>query len=50
MRNVAIGGLVAAAAAVLLLVSTMGGEHGWKIALALVGLMLWVVGGLSKQS
>jgi hypothetical protein len=48
MRNVAIGGLVAVGVSLLLLLVTAGGEHGWKIALALLGLVLWVLGGLSR--
>jgi hypothetical protein len=38
---------VAAAIAALVLAVTAGGENGWKFALAAVGLVLWVIGGLS---
>jgi hypothetical protein len=50
MKNVLVGVLIASGAALLLLLVTVGGENGWKFALAAVGLVLWVIGGLSKQS
>ena len=50
MGNLGAGGLAAGAIAVLLIAITSGGEYGWKIALAVLGLVLWVVGGLSKES
>ena len=49
MRTLAAGVLVAGAIAVLLLAVVFGGENGWKFALAAVGLVLWVLGGLSKN-
>lgn len=50
MRNLVAGGIAAGAIAALLVAVTSGGENGWKFALAAVGLVLWVVGGLSKES
>jgi hypothetical protein len=50
MRNVVIGACVAGGAALLFAVVVHGGEHGWKLALAALGLVLWVAGGLSKES
>jgi hypothetical protein len=44
------GALVAGAMAAMLLAATVGGANGWKFALAAVGLVLWVVGGLSNDS
>ena len=44
-----VAGLVATGAAVLMVLVTTGGDLGWKVALALLGLVLWVVGGLLKQ-
>jgi hypothetical protein len=35
--------------AALLIAVTAGGENGWKFALAAVGLVLWIVGGLSSD-
>ena len=49
MRTLAAGVLVAGAIAGLLLAVVFGGENGWKFALAAVGLVLWVLGGLSKN-
>jgi len=49
MRTLAAGTLVAVAIAALLLSVTAGGGDGWKFALAAVGLVLWVVGGISKD-
>ena len=49
-RNVLVGGFAAAALAAMLLAITVGGDNGWKFALAAVGLVLWVVGGLSRQT
>jgi hypothetical protein len=50
MGNLAAGALMAGALAALLLVVTVGGNNGWKFALAALGLLLWVAGGLSKNS
>jgi hypothetical protein len=50
MRNLLAGSLLAATIAALLVLVTAGGEHGWKYALAVVGLGLWVLGGLWKDS
>jgi uncharacterized membrane protein len=50
MRNLVTGAVAAGTVAALLLTVTFGGENGWKFALAAVGLVLWVVGGLSKDS
>ena len=44
------GAIVAGAIAVLLAAVAFGGPNGWKFALAAVGLVLWVLGGLSKDS
>jgi hypothetical protein len=49
MRTLLMGSAVAAGVAGLLLLVTMGGEHGWKVALAALGLVLWVAGGLAKD-
>jgi uncharacterized membrane protein YoaK (UPF0700 family) len=49
MRTLAAGALVAGAIAGFLLAVVFGGENGWKVALAAVGLVLWVLGGLSKN-
>jgi hypothetical protein len=49
MRNLLGGGIVAGAIAAFLVAVTAGGEHGWKFALAGVGLVLWIIGGLSKD-
>jgi len=50
MRNLVAGAIAAGAIAVLFGVVTFGGQNGWKFALAAVGLALWVLGGLSKDS
>ena len=50
MRNLVAGAIAAGAIAVLLATVTFGGENGWKFALAAVGLVLWVLGGLSRNS
>ena len=50
MRNLVAGAIVAGALALLLALVTFGGQNGWKFALAAVGLVLWVLGGLSKES
>jgi len=50
MRNLIGGGVVAAAIAAMLLAITAGGPNGWKFALAAVGLVLWVLGGVSKTA
>ena len=50
MRTLVAGTLVALAIAALLLAVTAGGGNGWKFALAAIGLVLWVVGGLSGDS
>jgi hypothetical protein len=49
MRTLVAGGIVAGAIAAMLVLITTGGENGWKIALAGVGLVLWILGGLSKN-
>jgi hypothetical protein len=49
-RTLVAGSLVAGAIAALVLAVTIGGDNGWKFALAAVGLVLWVVGGLSGDS
>jgi peptidoglycan/LPS O-acetylase OafA/YrhL len=49
MRNLVAGGVVASAIATLLVAVTAGGENGWKFALAAVGLVLWILGGVSKN-
>ncbi|HEY3043936.1 MAG TPA: hypothetical protein VGJ39_07920 [Vicinamibacterales bacterium] len=49
MRTLVAGGIVAGAIAAMLVLVTTGGENGWKIALAGVGLVLWILGGLSKN-
>lgn len=49
MRTLLAGGLVAGAIAAMLVAITAGGENGWKFALAAVGLVLWILGGLSKN-
>jgi hypothetical protein len=49
MPKILIAGLVAGSAALLMVLVTTGGDLGWKVALAILGLVLWVVGGLSKQ-
>jgi len=40
---------VAGAIAAMLVAVNTGGENGWKFALAAVGLVLWILGGLSKN-
>jgi hypothetical protein len=49
MRNLLGGGVVAVAIAAMLLALTAGGENGWKFVLAAVGLVLWILGGVSKN-
>ena len=49
MRNLVAGGVVAVALAALLVAITAGGDNGWKFALAAVGLLLWILGGISKN-
>ena len=49
MRTLVVGVIVAVAIAAMLLAITIGGENGWKWALAAVGVVLWVLGGLSKN-
>jgi hypothetical protein len=49
LGNLIAGSIVAGAIAAMLLAVTMGGENGWKFALAGVGLVLWILGGLSKK-
>ena len=49
MRNLVAGGVVAGAIAATLVAVTAGGENGWKFALAAVGLVLWILGGVSKN-
>jgi hypothetical protein len=48
-RNLLGGAVVAAALASLALLVTSGGAIGWKVALALVGLALWVAGGVARD-
>jgi hypothetical protein len=50
MRNLVGGAVVAAAIAAMLLAVTAGGANGWKFALAAVGLVLWVLGGISNNA
>jgi hypothetical protein len=50
MRTLAAGTLVAGAIAAMLVAVSTGGENGWKFALAAVGLVLWIAGGLTKDS
>jgi hypothetical protein len=50
MQKLLAGSLFAATIAALLVLVTEGGEHGWKYALAVLGLVLWVAGGLWKDS
>lgn len=50
MRTLVAGGVVAGALAAMLVAVTTGGENGWKVALAAIGLALWIAGGLSKPS
>ena len=50
MRTLVAGGVVAGAIAAMLLAVTVGGQNGWKFALAAIGMALWVAGGLSKPS
>jgi hypothetical protein len=49
MRTLVAGGIVAGAIAAMLAAITTGGDNGWKFALAAVGLVLWILGGLSKN-
>jgi hypothetical protein len=49
MRNLVGGSIVAGAIAAMLVAVTAGGQNGWKFALAGVGLVLWILGGLSKN-
>ena len=49
MRNLVAGGVVAGAIAAMLVAVTAGGENGWKFVLAAVGLVLWILGGVSKN-
>jgi hypothetical protein len=49
LGNLIAGSIVAGAIAAMLLAATLGGENGWKFALAGVGLVLWILGGLSKN-
>ena len=49
MRNLVAGGVAACVMAALVATVAFGGENGWKFALAAVGLVLWVLGGLSKK-
>ena len=49
MRTLVAGGIVAGAIAAMLVAVTTGGENGWKFALAALGLVLWILGGLSKN-
>jgi peptidoglycan/LPS O-acetylase OafA/YrhL len=49
MRTLVAGGVVAVAIAAMLVTITAGGENGWKFALAALGMVLWILGGLSKN-
>jgi len=49
MRTLVAGSIVAGALAAMLVAVTTGGENGWKFALAAVGLVLWILGGISKN-
>jgi hypothetical protein len=49
MRTLVAGGVVAGVIAAMLVVVTTGGPNGWKFVLAAVGLVLWILGGLSKN-
>ena len=49
IRNLTAGGIVAGALAAMLVAIMAGGENGWKFVLAAVGLVLWILGGLSKN-
>jgi len=49
IRNLTAGGIVAGAIAATLVAITAGGENGWKFVLAAIGLVLWILGGLSKN-
>ena len=49
VRNLLGGALVAGAAAGLLVLVVAGGDYGWRVALAALGLILWVLGGLRKR-
>ena len=49
MRTLVAGGIVAGAIAAMLAAVTTGGANGWKFALAAVGLVLWILGGISKN-
>ena len=49
MRTLVAGGIVAGVIAAMLVAVSTGGENGWKFALAAVGLVLWILGGLSKN-
>jgi hypothetical protein len=50
MRTLAAGTLLAGAIAALLVAVMAGGANGWKFALAALGLVLWIMGGLSHDS
>jgi len=49
MRTLVAGSIVAGAIAAMLAAVMTGGENGWKFALAAVGLVLWILGGISKS-
>jgi hypothetical protein len=49
LSNLVGGAVVAGGIAAMLVAVTAGGENGWKFALAGVGLVLWILGGLSKN-
>jgi len=49
MRTLVAGTIVAGSIAAMLVAVTAGGENGWKFALAAVGLVLWILGGISKN-
>lgn len=40
---------MAVAIAAMLVTITTGGQNGWKFALAALGMVLWVLGGISKN-
>ena len=49
IRNLTAGGIVAGAIAATLVAITAGGANGWKFVLAAIGLVLWILGGVSKN-
>ena len=49
MGTLVAGSIVAGAIAAMLVAITTGGQNGWKFALAAAGLVLWILGGISKN-